>query len=62
MRVKFIGALASVQFLFLLIQGACCLAHQPLHWGIVLIPLWVLLFIAVVFWLVFGLLWSKFGK
>lgn len=62
MRAKFVGALSGLQCLLLLIQGVCYLNGRPLHWAIVLIPLWALLFVAVVFWLVFGLLWSKFGK
>lgn len=62
MRAKFVGALSGIQFVFLLIQGTCCLARQPLHWGLVLIPLWVLCGIAVIFWLVVGVLWAKLGK
>ena len=54
MRAQFTGALASAQFLFLLAKGVATLFGYPMSWFVVLIPLWTLLGIAVLFWIVLG--------
>ena len=53
------GPLAFLQCAMLLLKGGYCLAGHELSWGIVLWPLWVLFFIAFVFWFLFGMLMSK---
>ncbi len=61
MRSKFIGFLGSVQALFVMVQLLAIAVGSPLPWLLVLSPLLVLLFVAVVFWAILGALFSKFG-
>lgn len=54
MRGKFVGSLASLQFIFLLVKGFASFIGWPMSWFVVLFPLWTLLGIAVLFWIVLG--------
>lgn len=58
-RAKFVGSLASLQFFFLLGKGLLYLCGVDVGWGLTLIPLWLLLSVAVLFWGVVGLVFSK---
>lgn len=54
MRAKFAASLATLQFIFLLMKGFSSLVGWPMSWFVVLFPLWTLLGIAVLFWVVLG--------
>lgn len=56
MKSRSIGFLSSCQLLMLGIKLACFYAHQPLSWLIVLWPLETLVGVAVLFWVVVGLI------
>lgn len=58
-RAKFPAALGSLQCVFLLGKGVLHLVGVEVSWTVTLIPLWLLLGVAVLFWGVFGLLISK---
>ena len=61
MRFKFIGSLGTIQALLIIGKGLLSLAGVDVSWLYILAPLWLLLFIAVVFWGILGALVSKFG-
>lgn len=58
-RAKFVGSLASLQFFFLLGKGLLHLCGVQVSWALTLAPLWMLLAVAVLFWLVLGLVVNK---
>jgi hypothetical protein len=55
-KARFVGSLASMQSVMLLVAAACALFGHPLSWVVVLWPLETLLFVGLVFWVVFGLI------
>jgi hypothetical protein len=62
MKSRFITRpLAALQFAMLLLKGASCVAGYDLSWCVVLWPLWVLLFVSVVFWGLYAAIYSKIG-
>lgn len=60
MRVKFPAALGTLQVFFLMARWIASLAGFEVSWFITLIPLWILLFVAVIFWGLVGAIWSRF--
>jgi hypothetical protein len=56
MRAKFVGFLGSCQAFLIMGKGFLWLCGVNVPWVIVLAPLWILLGIAVVFWLLLGAL------
>lgn len=61
MKSKFIGFLGTVQAFFIMGKGLLFLFGVNVPWVIVLAPLWILLFIAVVLWMILGAIFAKFG-
>lgn len=60
-RAKFVGSLASLQIIFLAAKGLTTLLGLEMSWGIVLIPVWMLVGIAFLFWTVLAALHAKFS-
>lgn len=60
-RAKFVQTLAALQCIFLGAKGFTTLVGWEMSWWLTLIPLWLLLGVAVLFWGIVGALWAKFG-
>lgn len=58
-RAKFVGSLATLQCIFLGAKGIATLLGIEMTWTVTLIPLWLLLSVAVVFWGLVAVVWSK---
>lgn len=59
-HAKFVGSLASLQFICFLAKGFLHLIGVEISWGLTLVPLWLLLGVAVVFWFLLGVVYAKF--
>lgn len=61
MHAKFVSSLSSVQTFLIMSKGFLWLCGVNVPWVIVLAPLWILVFMAFIFWFVVGVIFAKLG-